>query len=36
LLAALPKARKRVFARHYAALATEAAGRRGRSGRAGQ
>ena len=36
LLAALPKARKRVFARHYAALATGAAGRRGRRGRAGQ
>jgi AbrB family looped-hinge helix DNA binding protein len=36
LLAALPKARKRVSARHYGALALKAAGRHGRRGRAGQ
>jgi len=36
LLAALPKARKRVFARHYGAITSEAVGRRGRRGRAGQ
>jgi AbrB family looped-hinge helix DNA binding protein len=36
LLAALPKARKRVFARHYGALASKEAGRHGRRGRAGQ
>jgi AbrB family looped-hinge helix DNA binding protein len=36
LLAALPKARKRVFARHYGALASEAWERQGRRGRARQ
>lgn len=36
LAAALPKARKRAFARHYGALASKAAGRQGRRGRAGQ
>jgi len=36
LAAALPKARKRVFARHYGALASKAAGRQARRGRAGQ
>jgi AbrB family looped-hinge helix DNA binding protein len=36
LLATLPKARKRVFVRHYGALASKAAGREGPRGRAGQ
>jgi AbrB family looped-hinge helix DNA binding protein len=36
LQAVLPKARKRVFARHYGALASKPVGRHGRRGPAGQ
>jgi hypothetical protein len=36
LLAALPQARKRVFTRHYGAIASKAAGRHGRRSRPSQ
>lgn len=36
LLATLPKARRRVFARHYGTLASKTVGRRGRKGPANQ